>query len=119
ASLPNPPRAGSPTMQNTKHLKPLSSLRLLLAAAVAMAALSASAPAQTNVSGDIASNTLWTAAGSPYTLNSGDVNVLAGVTLTIEPGVTVRGIANSELRILGDLQAIGTAGNEILFTSTA
>ena len=68
------------------------------------------------VSGTINVNTTWAAAYSPYTL-TGDVTVAAGVTLTVEQGVVVKGKDNYELRIEGHLEAVGTASFPILFTS--
>ena len=56
--------------------------------ATGIACLLAAAPAAAQLSGDITVNTTLTAAGSPYTV-TGDVSVAAGVTLTIQPGVTV------------------------------
>ena len=47
----------------------------------------------------------------------GDVTVSAGVTLTIMPGVTVKGTETGGLRIRGRLNALGTADAPILFTS--
>ena len=44
--------------------------------------------AQTNVSGDITTNTTWTVSGSPYVLN-GDIRVRNGATLTIESGTQI------------------------------
>ena len=48
-----------------------------------------SATAQTNVSGGIYANTTWTLANSPYIVTD-TVVVFPGVTLTIQPGVTVK-----------------------------
>jgi hypothetical protein len=46
------------------------------------------AGAQTDVWGDVVSDTAWTAAGSPYLLQQ-DVAIVVGVTLIVEPGVSI------------------------------
>jgi RHS repeat-associated protein len=86
---------------------------------IALAPGSASGSGPTNVSGTISANTTWTLANSPYVM-TGSVTVAAGVTLTIEPGVTVQGNASSRLlTVNGSLSAIGTAAQPITFTSTS
>ncbi len=70
----------------------------------------------TEVYGVISQSTTWTAAGSPYLLTD-NVIVTRGVTLTIEPGVTVVGYPGKELDVLGHLEAIGTPTQPITFTS--
>jgi len=75
--------------------------------------------AETHVTDDIAINTNWAQADSPYIID-GPINILAGATLTIEPGVVVKfnlDFYNSSLYILGSLIANGTEDNKIYFTS--
>lgn len=70
----------------------------------------------TEVSGNITSNTTWTLENSPYIVVA-TVQVLGGVTLTIEPGVEVKFDSTTSLNIDGELIASGESGNEIIFTS--
>jgi len=84
---------------------------LLLFSIIAAFSLSA-----TNVSGPITSNTLWTIASSPYVV-TGNILVMEGVTLTIEPGVEVRFDGSKALQVNGTLVARGTATDSIRFTS--
>src|SRR5512145_3243006 len=82
--------------------------------------------AQTTVPGGTLTTQTWTASGSPYTV-TGALTVTAGVTLTVEPGVTVQfastdamaaGLysARVELTIAGTLVADGTPASPISFT---
>lgn len=75
--------------------------------------------AQTNVSGGIYSNTAWTAANSPYIVTD-TVVVFPNVTLTIEPGVTIKFDDNTRLEVRqGTLIADGTVSDSIIFTSNS
>lgn len=72
---------------------------------------------QTNVSGGIFSNTTWTKVNSPYIVTD-TVVVFPGVTLTIQPGVTVKfdSLVQLEAR-QAKLIANGTNVDSITFTS--
>ncbi len=71
----------------------------------------------TVVDGDVTIPTTWTLTGSPYCIQPG-VDVTAGVTLTVEAGVTVYFITHtSGLTVEGSLIAIGTLARPITFTS--
>jgi hypothetical protein len=67
----------------------------------------------TNVSYIITQDSTWTPAGSPYTL-TGDTLVNQGVTLTIEPGVTVN-LGSHYIEVNGTLSAIGSPSDKINF----
>jgi len=67
----------------------------------------------TNVSYIISQDSTWTPAGSPYTL-TGNILVNQGVTLTIEPGVTVN-LGNYYIEVNGTLSAIGSPSDKITF----
>jgi hypothetical protein len=83
----------------------LTTVATFIAAAIVYAP---NASAQTNVSGGINVDTIWTVAGSPYVM-IGDVSVQTGATLTIEPGVTVQATgSDTELIVRGALLAVGT-----------
>ena len=73
--------------------------------------------ANTPAGGSLAANTTWTAANSPYFVNS-TVTVPNGVTLTIQPGATVFFASGAGLNITGTgrLLAEGTEGQRIRFT---
>jgi parallel beta-helix repeat protein len=70
----------------------------------------------TYVSGPITSNTVWSVANSPYIVQS-DVFVTNGTLLTINAGVTVKFDGLYSLIVNGTLDATGTSGQPILFTS--
>jgi hypothetical protein len=76
------------------------------------------APADTPVSGDITANTTWNVAGSPYVVQD-NTYVTTNSVLTIEPGVTVAFDGSYLLRAEAgsSIQAVGVAGQRILFTS--
>jgi len=90
-----------------------------IAAGLSIGATAHPAAADTVVSSNITSDTTWTAAASPYVLDN-SISVGSGVTLTIEPGVTVEFNVGglSQLIILGTLSAVGQPDNHIVFTST-
>lgn len=65
------------------------------------------------VSGDVSG--VWDAAGSPYYVTC-DLTVPPGQTLTIQPGVKVLFTGHYKFNVSGNLQAIGTQQDSILFT---
>ncbi len=69
----------------------------------------------TSVTGYINTDTTWTASNSPYVV-SGNVVVSSGVTLTIEPGVTVKFDIGKSLQVDGALIAKGSSAERITFT---
>ena len=73
--------------------------------------------AATTVSGVMNSNTVWSAAQSPVTLQ-GDVTLDQDATLAVEPGVEVRMAANASFTVVrGALHAVGTVDRPIVITS--
>ncbi|MCP4360199.1 MAG: hypothetical protein GY796_19500, partial [Chloroflexi bacterium] len=69
-----------------------------------------------DISGDITTDTTWTAVNSPYVI-TGAVRLLAGVMLTVEAGVEVQAQNNSGLIIQGHLQTLGSPTQPVTFTS--
>jgi len=78
--------------------------------------------ASTTVTSDITANTTWPLSGSPYIVQH-DITVVAGATLTIEPGVIVKlnFTGNSSIEagifVYGAIKAEGTSADKIYFTS--
>jgi hypothetical protein len=66
------------------------------------------------VGGIINVDTTWDVTNEPYTISS-PVQVAPGVTLTINPGVTVSG---GDINVFGTLDAIGASGSSINFNGT-
>lgn len=76
----------------------------------------AAGSAGTAVQGPLTADTTWTKTGGPYRL-TGNVTVPTGVTLTIEPGVTVQANNGLYLYVVGEIQAVGSAAEPIVFTT--
>lgn len=74
--------------------------------------------AQTNVSGPITANTIWSPVNGPYIV-VGNTLVQEGVTLTIEPDVTVKFENGISLQVDGELIAIGDIDMPVVFTSAS
>jgi flagellar hook assembly protein FlgD len=69
---------------------------------------------ETPVSGNVSGT--WNLAGSPYIV-TGNVTIQAGNTLTIEPGVDVKFNSQKRMTVDGTIDAEGTSGSRITFTS--
>jgi parallel beta-helix repeat protein len=72
----------------------------------------------TPVSGQILIDTTWDTAGSPYIV-VGNVTVVNGVTLTVDPGVDVKFDGYFALFVDGTMNANGNNGNMVTFTSNS
>jgi hypothetical protein len=98
--------------------KSFSLLLILILAVSSLTAIFSTLPfglaqSGTNVSYIITQDSTWTPAGSPYTL-TGDTLVYQGVTLTIEPGVTVN-LGSHYIEVNGTLSAIGSPSDKVNF----
>jgi hypothetical protein len=74
--------------------------------------------AQTNVSGNITTNTTWTKAASPYIISS-NILISSGVTLTLQPGTIVKFNENYGFTINGELISNGNSSDSVYFISNS
>jgi hypothetical protein len=95
-------------------------VRALLTALAVVLVHATVASAQVNITTNIASNTTWgptgTVVGTTFKVNN-SIQINSGVTLTIQPGVVVKFASGAYLNCIGALQAVGTSGSPIYFTS--
>ena len=89
--------------------------RTILFSFLSFAIISTFVRAQTVIPGGPVTGT-WNAEGSPY-LIEGEICILDGQSLTIEPGVEVIFQGHYKLVVNGILEAIGTASDSIVFTA--
>ncbi|MBI9069843.1 MAG: T9SS type A sorting domain-containing protein [Salinivirgaceae bacterium] len=73
---------------------------------------------QTNVSGVLNSNTVWTKTNSPYNI-VGNVGVNTNANLTIEPGVRINYTGDYEILVYGSLTINGQENDPIKFYGTS
>lgn len=73
--------------------------------------------AETEVAGTLNGRTVWTA--NEDVLVTQNVEVPAGATLVVEPGVTVRFESNCRITVNGELQVLGSEEQPVRLTSTA
>jgi len=67
----------------------------------------------TVVGSTLSSNTSFTLAGSPYTIDD-DLIVPNGITLTVDAGVEINVKAKRNIRVMGTLNIQGTPGSEVI-----
>jgi hypothetical protein len=96
-------------------MKKLVAVLLVVGLLAASMFLVGDVDASLSVSGLVSQNTTWRQSDSPVRF-TGLVGVASGVTLTIEPGVTVD-LNQYYLQINGTLNARGTSSNPITFTT--
>ena len=72
--------------------------------------------AETEVSGNITSDTTWTSANSPYQIVD-TLQIFNGVALTIEEGVEVKVATSKIIKIAGTLIVNGTNVSPVIFSS--
>jgi hypothetical protein len=79
-----------------------------------------SSAADTYVTGDITSSTVWTPAGSPYIIQA-DVEITGNSTLTMDPGTVVAFDGNFDLSTASGsaIKVEGEEGNRVLITSNS
>ena len=65
-------------------------------------------------SGVLKKSVTWEDLGSPLSVENGEFTVAEGVTLTLEPGVTLQG---NSIEVVGTLKAEGTAENPVVFNA--
>lgn len=95
-----------------------AALSLLWLFAVLALGVTVSARADTLVSGNVEANTRWTQAGSPYVIQ-GNLYVVGGATLQIDPGVQVYVNPGVRITVLaGSVQALGTSAQPVVIQST-
>jgi hypothetical protein len=100
-----------------KAMKSLKSLILTTMHLLFLQLVGSALSAQTVVGGDILTNTTYTQAGSPYLVTT-NLRVVQGVTLTVQPGVILRFAAQVRLDVEGHLEAVGTALDSVLFSTS-
>ena len=118
-------------MKREKNLKAIAGILTLLLATVTSTLLSTdmlllhgsgyvhvSQSGSTIVSDDITKDTNWTLPGSPYIIVK-NISIEPGVYLRIEPGVVVKFISATTLKIFGELIAQGNVTHKITFTSNS
>ena len=96
--------------------KQFTILSILIIAVFGCFALTGQVNAETEVSGNINTDTVWTLANSPYVIIN-NLTISEGVKLNIDPGVTVKFDGLYRLSVRGSLVACGTKSNFITFTS--
>ncbi|MBN1552392.1 right-handed parallel beta-helix repeat-containing protein [bacterium] len=94
----------------------MNARKVIICVMLSVTVFCGAASSQTYVGGAINVDTTWSPGNNPY-ITTSSLSVAVGVTLTIEPGVELRFGSGHALSVDGILNAVGTNGDEILFTS--
>ncbi|MFN8587566.1 MAG: FlgD immunoglobulin-like domain containing protein [Candidatus Eisenbacteria bacterium] len=98
----------------------MRTVRVLLCAALLLLAATVAHAQTISITSNVTTNTTWgptgTVVGTTFWVKN-NISITAGATLTVQPGVVVKFNPGCQLAVSGALQAVGTAGSNIYFTS--
>lgn len=73
-------------------------------------------PGPTQVTGSIATDTVWSPQGSPYVV-TGQLTIPVGVELMLLPGTVIKLQSQQSIVVNGELVSLGDPGDHVVITS--